>query len=125
MIFLGRVEDSELFSILSAAKALCFVSLFEGFGLPIIEAMKASVPVISSNTSSMPEICNNAFRLVNPYNITDIAKSLLEIEKNPKYRLELIKKGDQRVKDFNWDKSAIEIWKIIEYNVKKNVCKTI
>lgn len=119
VIFLGRVEDSELFSILSAAKALCFVSLFEGFGLPIIEAMRASIPVIASNTSAMPEICNNASRLVNPYNIADISKSLLEIEKNPKYRLELIKKGDQRVKDFNWDKSAIEIWKIIESTLKK------
>jgi len=119
VIFLGRVHDSELPMILAAAQALCFVSLFEGFGLPIIESMKASVPVITSNTSAMPEIAQDAAIIVNPYDNIDIMNALFNIEKNDSLKLALVKKGNERVLDFDWDVSANKIWKILKYNCKK------
>ena len=105
--------------ILAAAQALCFVSLFEGFGLPIIESMKASVPVITSNTSAMPEIAQDAAIIVNPYDNIDIMNALFNIEKNDSLKLALVKKGNERVLDFDWDVSANKIWKILKYNCKK------
>ena len=79
--FLGTVTDDSMALILASAQALCFTSLFEGFGLPIIEAMKCNVPVITSNTSCMPEIAQNAALIVDPYDISSIKNAMLNIEK--------------------------------------------
>lgn len=118
VIFLGRIPDNELAVILGAAQALCFVSLFEGFGLPILEAMRASVPVITSSTSAMPEIAQDAAVIIDPYNNEEISNALFRIEKNKKLREKLIKKGNQRVKFFDWDKSANQVWEILKTTYK-------
>tara|TARA_B100001250_G_C19740050_1_gene762617 strand:- start:253 stop:1371 length:1119 start_codon:yes stop_codon:yes gene_type:complete len=114
VIFLGRVKDKQLADILASAHALCFVSLFEGFGLPIIEAMQCGVPIITSNTSCMPEIAQDCAIIIDPYNISDITNAMLEISRNELKREELIQKADVRVKDFNWSSSAHKIWEIIK-----------
>jgi len=119
VIFLGKISDSELVKILGSAHALCFISLFEGFGLPIIEAMKCSVPIITSNTSCMPEIVQNAGIIVDPYDQKDIAQAMTDMEKNENKRQKLIQNGNDLVKKFNWEKSANEIWKIMKLSINE------
>ena len=104
IVELGHVESID--EILSTALALCYPSVFEGFGIPILEAFHAGVPVITSNVSSMPEIAGNAALLINPFNIEDIAKGLMSIESSAKLRDELILRGHEEKKLYSWDKSA-------------------
>ena len=119
IIFTGYVEENILNILISSAKCLCFVSLFEGFGLPIIEAMKCGVPLITSNTSSMPEICGKAGLIVNPENIEEISIAMQKIEENQELRNNLIKFGLERSKIFNWDQSANNFSKVIHEYIKR------
>ena len=114
VLLLGRINDQQLADILASAHALCFISMFEGFGLPIIEAMKCSVPVITSNTSCMPEIAQDAAWILDPNNIDEITKAMSTIETDKLKRKELIEKGNRRVKDFDWEISGKKIWEIIK-----------
>ena len=114
VIFLGQITQRELIPILGSAKGLFFISLFEGFGLPIIEAMKSGIPVITSNTSAMPEIADNAALIVNPYNTTEIMHAISKLDGDESLRLELINKGYERVKLFDWEITADKIWQLIK-----------
>ena len=87
------------------------VSLYEGFGLPILEAMSYDCPVVASNVSSLPEVVGDAGVLVNPKNAKAIAKG---IEKAIKNRDNLVKKGRKQVKKFSWEKCARETLKVLE-----------
>ena len=115
--FLGRVSDNEMINILASAKALCFVSFFEGFGLPILEAMKCETPVICSNTSAMPEVSGNASILVNPNCHNEITNAMLKIDSSS--NSEMIAKGILNLKRFDWYKSAEQIFEIL-LKAKKN-----
>jgi glycosyltransferase involved in cell wall biosynthesis len=106
--FLGHVPDEDLSGLYSGALAFVFPSLFEGFGLPILEAMACGVPVITSNTSSMPEVAGNAALLIDPENGEEIAKSLKKISEDRVLREDLIKKGLKQVQKFSWEKCARE-----------------
>ena len=106
VVFIGQINDDIMVNILASSKALCFVSIFEGFGLPIIEAMQCNVPVITSNTSSMPEIAGNAALIVDPHNISDISNAMFEIDNNPQLYKTLIKRGKQVIQKFKWDNTA-------------------
>jgi glycosyltransferase involved in cell wall biosynthesis len=110
VIFTGYVSDEELAKCVGAAFALCYVSLFEGFGIPIIEAMKSGVPVICSNITSMLEVGLNASIQVNPYQTKEITNVMLLLDKDNDVRLSLIQKGLQRQLDFTWDKTAQKLW---------------
>ncbi len=114
IIFSGYLDEKMLPKVLGASLGLCFTSLFEGFGLPIIEAMKCGVPVITSKTSSMPEICGDAGIIVNPNNFQEISDALDKIENNYKYRQKLIKLGLERSKIFNWKSAGEKLSKIIK-----------
>ena len=116
--FTGYVEDNVLNGLISSAKCLCFVSLFEGFGLPIVEAMKCGVPVITSNTSSMPEICGKAGLIVNPEKTQEIALAMEKINQDQQLCDYLIKNGIERSKIFNWEKSANDFCKVINEYIK-------
>ena len=116
--FTGYMKDRVLNTLISASKCLCFVSLFEGFGLPIIEAMKCGVPIITSNTSSMPEICGSAGLIVNPENVKEISTAMQKIEKDQKLCEKLIQSGLKRSEIFNWEKSANNFCKIIDPYIK-------
>ena len=106
VIFIGQINDELMVNILASSKALCFVSIFEGFGLPIIEAMKCHVPVITSNTSSMPEIAGNAALIVDPHNISEIYNAMIQIDQNPQLCADLIQKGQQIIQKFQWNNTA-------------------
>ena len=114
VIFLGRKEIEELIMITGAAEAMLYVSLYEGFGIPILEGFHAEIPVITSTTTSMPEIARDAALLVDPYSVDEITQSLIEISSNAELRSELIRKGRARKQDFSWDLTAELLWKTIE-----------
>ena len=110
VIFTGRIPDEELYLLTASAFALTYVSLFEGFGIPIVEAFRCSVPVICSNTTSMPEVAGDAAILVDPFDVEDIAKAMTDLTLNEKLRHSLIEKGNKRKDDFSWQKTADDLW---------------
>ena len=113
IIFTGRQPQHELERIMASAFSLVFVPYFEGFGIPIIEAFQCKVPVICSNTTSMPEIAGDAGLLVNPFEVTSISNGMLELYNNSVLRNQLIKNGEAQKSIFSWDTSADLLWKSI------------
>jgi glycosyltransferase involved in cell wall biosynthesis len=111
--FLGRVPDEKLASLYKNAEALLFPSLFEGFGLPILEAQSLGCPVITSNLSSMPEVAGKGAILVDPYDIDDIVKGMMRLQAVGS-RQQLIKKGFENIKRFSWEKAAKETLMVLE-----------
>jgi glycosyltransferase involved in cell wall biosynthesis len=108
----GLVERNILCGLLKNALALCYPSLYEGFGLPPLEAMSLGVPALAGNRSSIPEVAGNAACLVDPTNIEDIAQGLNKIVFDSDYRKTLISRGFDQIQNFSWHKSAIEYSKL-------------
>lgn len=111
--FLGRLSDDDVVSLYSGALALLYVSLEEGFGLPILEAFSCSCPVITSNTSSTKEIGGDAAYLADPGNVEDIKNALLEVSTGGVQVQDRIAKGVNRVKLFSWQSCAENFLKIL------------
>lgn len=101
---LGHLSDSELVEIYNASEVFVFPSFYEGFGIPIIEAMACGTPVITSNTSSMPEVVGDAGIMVDPYDIDGLAKAMYEVLTNDGLKEIMIRKGLERAKMFSSDK---------------------
>ncbi len=118
VIFTGRLSNEELKNVLGSALALTYVPYFEGFGIPILEAMSCDTPVITSNITSMPEVAGNAALLVDPFSEKSIADAMVYIYKDEDMRTDLIKKGRERKKEFSWDRSANLLWESIEKTIK-------
>ena len=114
VLLLGRVEPEELNQLLSASLALMYVSFFEGFGIPIIEAFNAGTAVITSNTTSMPEVAGDAAEIVDPFSIDAIAKAMEKVAFDENYRKSLIEKGFKRREMFSWDITAARLWETVE-----------
>lgn len=112
--FLGHIPPQELGQIVGASFAMVYVSLFEGFGIPIVEAMNCGVPVITSNISSMPEVAGQAALLVNPYSIDEIATAMQQLQSQPELRNALIQAGNLQVQKFSWELTADKLWKCCE-----------
>ncbi len=110
VVMLKWVSDERLVKIMGAAYALVYPSYFEGFGLPILEAMQSSVPVITSNTSSMPETAGNAALFADPDDADAIAKQMLLLYKDEVLRNKKIESGKYRAASFSWDKTADQLW---------------
>lgn len=106
--FLGRVTDEELISYYSGALAFIYPSFYEGFGLPLLEAMACGTPVITSNLSSMPEVCGDAAMYVDPYDVEDIANKLQIVLEDEVLQRVLIDKGLIHVQKFSWEKASTE-----------------
>jgi glycosyltransferase involved in cell wall biosynthesis len=110
VIFVGFITNDEKIILLKQAKAFIFLSLYEGFGIPIIEAMSLNTPVISSNTSCLPEIVGDAGVLVGPYDIEAITKAITFFVHNPLFSKEYKDKGLERAKMFTWEKMASQTY---------------
>jgi glycosyltransferase involved in cell wall biosynthesis len=110
VIFVGFITNDEKTVLLRQAKAFIFLSLYEGFGIPIIEAMSLNTPIISSNTSCLPEIVGDAGVLVDPYDIEAITKAITFFVHNPLFSKEYKDKGLERAKMFTWEKMASQTY---------------
>ena len=105
-IWLKYVSESEKISLLQGATGLIFASLYEGFGLPIVEAFASNLPVITSNCTAMPEVAGGAALLVNPLSIDEIRSALIELIENPSTVARLQAAGLARAKQFSWQETA-------------------
>ena len=110
--FLGFVPDATLASLYRLASVFVFPSLYEGFGLPTLEAMAADVPVITSNTSSLPEVVGDAALLIDPRDPAAIADAMARVLGEPALRAELIRRGRERVHAFSWERSVERIHQV-------------
>lgn len=108
IIFTGYVKDDDAYTLYSNALAYCLPSLYEGFGLPILEAMKCGCPVITSDFSSTAEVAGEAGVLVDPLSVDAIADAMSRIYTDGVFRQELVAKGYEREKEFSWAKAAEE-----------------
>jgi glycosyltransferase involved in cell wall biosynthesis len=121
LLHLKNVKDDEIGSIIKEAKALLYVSHFEGFGIPILEAMANGIPVITSNTSSMPEVAGDAAILCNPSDIDSISEAMHRVTADGELQKRMIEKGYERVKYYNWDTTAAHIYDVMSnFNPKKS-----
>ncbi len=117
VIFTGRASDEDLNDLMGSALANVYVSNFEGFGIPIIEAFQAEVPVITSNTTSMPEIAADAALVVNPFDVSAISNAMNQVVNSEGLREQLISKGKERAKQFTWQHTADLLWQSMEKTI--------
>jgi glycosyltransferase involved in cell wall biosynthesis len=108
IIFPGYVAAADLPALLSGALAFVFPSLYEGFGIPVLEAGACGVPVITSNTSSLPEVAGDAALLVDPHDVDAIADAMYRLVTDADLRAELTRRGQENIKRFSWEKCARE-----------------
>lgn len=111
--FLNYVADEDLASLYSGATVFAFPSLFEGFGIPVLEAMACGVPVLTSNVSSLPEVGGSAVSYVNPYEIGEMADSLQKLLTNEQQRAKLRELGFLQVKKFTWETTAAQTLSVL------------
>ena len=104
--FLGYLPDDTLAILYRLASVFVFPSLYEGFGLPPLEAMASGTPVVTSNVSSLPEVAGGAAVLVDPYDVESIVDGIASVLSNPVLREELRAKGIARARDFSWERSV-------------------
>lgn len=118
VVFTGRATTHELHEIFGAALALTFVPFFEGFGIPVVEAMTAGVPVICSNTTSIPEVGGNAVLYADPMKIDQITDAMLKLANDKELRQELIEKGFEQKNKFSWDETAHLLWESVKRTIQ-------
>jgi len=114
IVFLGYVANEALPKIMAGAYAMTYVSLFEGFGIPLLEAMYCEVPSITSSVSSMPEVVGEAGLLADPKSVEAIANQMQAIWTKPDLRAALVAKGRTQRQKFSWDLTAKKLWKSLE-----------
>ena len=110
----GYVSDAELQSLYTRARCLLMPSLYEGFGLPVLEAMQHGVPVIASSTSSLPEVVGDAGLLINPYSESEIAAAIKRLAHEETLHRELSQRARERVERFSWQQAASETLQLFE-----------
>ncbi len=104
--FLGHVSAEELPQLVGGALCLAYPSLFEGFGLPILEAMHCDVPVITSQASSMPEVAGSAALLINPLDVGLLASAMQQVYESPALRQQLVQAGQLQRQNFSWERTT-------------------
>lgn len=120
--FLGFVPFETLRVFYESAAVFAFPSLYEGFGLPPLEAMASGTPVVTSNVSSLPEVVANAALLVNPENVFDIARGLREALLDEGLRRELVRRGSEQVRRFSWESTASQVLEIYREVARSGGC---
>lgn len=121
VVFLGRTEPEELIRLLGSAISLVYPSLYEGFGIPIIEAFQAEIPVITSNCTSMPEVAGDAAILIEPTDTDAISNALTRVANDSNLRNQLISEGRSRRTLFSWDKTATLLWESMAKTYEQSV----
>lgn len=119
--FLGHIPDTELASLYRSCLFFIYPSLWEGFGYPVIEAMKYNAPVATSNSSSLAEIANDSALLFDPLNVDSITNSMKQLIENKNLRLNLQKKGTIRAQDFTWKNYYQQLIHVINQNTLFNI----
>ncbi len=112
--WLQHVPDADLLPVLKLATALVFPSLGEGFGLPVLEAFAASVPVITSNTTSLPEVAGDAAISIDPMDVDQIAAGMKQVLEDQAFAAELRRRGLARARGFTWQACADETWRVYQ-----------
>jgi glycosyltransferase involved in cell wall biosynthesis len=111
--FCGRVDGASIAKLYRGARIVAFVSLYEGFGLPILEAMEAGIPVLTSSVTAMPEIAQDAALVVDPTSTAAISHGLERLNFDEDLRARLVNLGHVNVKRFSWDNTAAATWQIV------------
>lgn len=111
--FLGYIDEQQKRELLASASLFVYPSFYEGFGLPVLEAMAAGIPVIASNRTSLPEVAGNAAILVDPYRSEDIARAMGEVLSDDSLAREFSQRGRERAKQFTWKKTAESLLAVI------------
>ncbi len=115
--YTGHLTIQKLVRVMGAAACFVYVPYFEGFGIPLVEAMRCGIPLISGNLTSLPEVVGDAALLVDPFSVEDITNAMIQISENETLRNELARKSLERSVVFTWDKTAETIWEVIKrYN---------
>ena len=114
VVFTGYIADDDKAPLLSGALALVYPSLYEGFGLPVLEAMACGIPVLTSNASSLPEVAGSAALLVDPLDVDAIADAMSRLINDVDLRNMLVEKGYAQIAEFSWAKAAHEILQVLE-----------
>ena len=120
--FTGHLPLESLVKVMGAAQCLVYVPYFEGFGIPLVEAMRCGVPIISGNLTSLPEVAGDAAIYVNPFEVQEITEAMFKVSTDQQLQEELSAKGLKRSALFNWDFTAEVIWKTILKVVNKTEC---
>ena len=120
VVMTGYVGEEEIKKLIGSAYAMVYPSLFEGFGVPVLEAMQSDVPVITSLNSSMQEIAKEAALYADPESPADIAENMMLLYKDEKLRSQLIEKGRVTGKQYSWEQSAEHLWQSIEKAMNQN-----
>jgi glycosyltransferase involved in cell wall biosynthesis len=110
----GYIDEASLVHLRNAADVFVFPSLYEGFGMPILESMACGTPVVCSNSTSLPEVADDAAVLVNPENYEEFAAAVQRVISQPNLRADLISRGWQRIKSFRWSDCAEKTLEIIK-----------
>lgn len=118
--FTGRIPQIDLPAFYNLAEIFVFPSLYEGFGIPVLEAMACGCPVIASKTGALPEIAGDAAAFIDPYDIKEMSDTMNKVLTNENFRQELIEKGYKQVKNFSWDKCATEIIEVFRELEREN-----
>jgi glycosyltransferase involved in cell wall biosynthesis len=111
---LGYVGDEDLAALYELCTVFAYPSLYEGFGLPVLEAMQSGAPTLTSGTSSLPEVGGDAVRYVDPGSVEDIRAGLRELLEDRQQRAELGRRGRERAAGFSWDRAAGEVLAVLE-----------
>jgi glycosyltransferase involved in cell wall biosynthesis len=118
--FTGHLPLDTLAQVMASATVFTFVSYFEGFGIPLVEAMKCGTPTLAGNRTSLPEIGGDAVLYCDPFNVNDIFNQLLNILEDEGLRQQLSEKGRERAKQFSWDHTAKSLWDSFERMMKEH-----
>lgn len=118
--FTGHLSKEELAKVMGAASIFTFVPYFEGFGIPLVEAMKCGVPIIAGDRTSLPEVAGDAALYCNPFDIEDIYNKMKSLSNNEELQQDLTKKGLDRAQLFSWDKTSERVWNVIEQEIKNH-----
>lgn len=113
VLFTGHLSLDELARVMAAAMIFTFVPYFEGFGIPLVEAMRCGTPILAGNKTSIPEVAGDAALYCDPYSVEDIYRQLQQLIDDKELRTTLSEKGLERSQLFSWDKSSGEVWKVL------------